>query len=59
MLGAQSEGQRSSLAAASLRKPALQELTDLNSPEISPYLFSRQELTLAVPMSATSITILS
>lgn len=49
MLSAQSEGQHSSLAAASLRKPALQELTDLNSPEFSPYLFSRQELTLAIP----------
>lgn len=57
MLSAQSEGQYSSLAAASLRKPALQELTDLNSPEFSPYLFSRQELTLAIPLSATGITI--
>lgn len=52
-----SEGQGSSLAAASLRKPALQELTGLNSPDFSPYLFSRQELTLAIPLSATTITI--
>lgn len=49
MLGAQSEGQCSSLAAASLGKPALQELTDLNPPEFSPYLFSRQELTQVIP----------
>lgn len=39
------------------QEPALQELTDLNSPEFSPYLFSRQELTLAVPLHATDITI--